>query len=116
MKPGGGEEEEAAAAEEALRGLGCALEPHCSFTLGRAGDSATPGAAAAASYVVPELRAGRSRRGQGRGPDGRSERSIVHQVTRVVHSSCRFICHPCTTVSSSTATTGKCITCQHTGA
>ncbi|XP_045408564.1 uncharacterized protein LOC123638779, partial [Lemur catta] len=37
--------------------------------------------------------------------------SIVQQIARVVHSSCRFVCHPCTTVSS-TATTGKCITCQ----
>lgn len=39
-------------------------------------------------------------------------RGIVQQVTRVVPSSCRFVCHPCTTVSSSTATTGKSITYQ----
>ncbi|XP_063668861.1 uncharacterized protein LOC134810271 isoform X2 [Pan troglodytes] len=45
-------------------------------------------------------------------PSSLMERSIVHQVTRVVHSSCRFVCHPCTAISSSTATTGKCITCQ----
>ncbi|XP_074193164.1 uncharacterized protein LOC141566987 [Rhinolophus sinicus] len=47
-------------------------------------------------------------------PSSLMESTIVQQVTRVVHSNCRFVCHPCTAVSSSTATTGKGITYQVT--
>lgn len=73
MKLGGGEGGDGGGGGGAA-GAGMRPEPRCSLTLGRAGVSATPAAAAAASYVVPALRAGRSRRGQGRGPAGRSER------------------------------------------
>ncbi|CAK7318896.1 hypothetical protein VULLAG_LOCUS21498 [Vulpes lagopus] len=53
--------------------------------------------------------------GAGKGPAGRSERSTVQQpVPRVVRSSCGFVCHHSKTISSSTATPGKCIRNQVT--
>ncbi|EPQ11930.1 hypothetical protein D623_10019210 [Myotis brandtii] len=48
-------------------------------------------------------------------PSSLMERSTVQQVTKVVHSNCRLVCHPCTAVSSSTATTEKCVTYQAGG-
>ncbi|XP_077910501.1 uncharacterized protein LOC144378824 [Halichoerus grypus] len=47
-------------------------------------------------------------------PSSLMERNIVWQVARVVRSSRGFVCHPWKAVSSSTATTGKCITYQVT--
>lgn len=65
-------------AVEALRGLRCALEPRRSFSPGRVGDTATP-AAAASSYVVPALRAGQPRRGQGKGRTGGARGEAVEE-------------------------------------